>query len=334
MTAYINSISYYLPPNKLDNKTLSDEFKTWTADQIFLKTGIKNRFVVTNETASDLAFLAFKELTFDPNFDSNKIDYLIYVNQTQEYLIPSGSFIFLSKLNLSIPSIDLNTGCSGYVNALFLAKSLIISKSASCVLIVTTETYSSIINKKDKSVRTLFGDGASCTIVSNENFGFEIGSFDQGTSPKDYEKLIVPGIGIKHRNDLDLETQFADANGYIRTKKNLYMDGPAIMSFTLDKIPISIKKTLLNNNLSNISQVNHFILHQASLFVLNSLKKILKLSTTQNFIINLEDKGNTVSSSIPIALKENFSSFKPIDSILLSGFGVGLSWSTCIIYKV
>jgi 3-oxoacyl-[acyl-carrier-protein] synthase-3 len=153
MTAYINSISYYLPPNKLDNKTLSDEFKTWTADQIFLKTGIKNRFVVTNETASDLAFLAFKELTFDPNFDSNKIDYLIYVNQTQEYLIPSGSFIFLSKLNLSIPSIDLNTGCSGYVNALFLAKSLIISKSASCVLIVTTETYSSIINKKDKSLR-------------------------------------------------------------------------------------------------------------------------------------------------------------------------------------
>jgi 3-oxoacyl-[acyl-carrier-protein] synthase-3 len=318
----------------LDNQTLSDEFKTWTADQIFLKTGIKNRFIVRNQTASDLAFSAFKELTANEKFDSNKIDYLIYVNQTQEYLIPSGSFLFLSKLNLSIPSIDLNTGCSGYVNALFLAKSLIISKSASCVLIVTTETYSSIINKKDKSVRTLFGDGASCTIVSNDNFGFEIGSFDQGTSPKDYEKLIVPGIGVKHQNDLDLDTPFADANGYIRTKKNLYMDGPAIMSFTLDKIPQSIHKTLLINNIVNINSVKHFILHQASLFVLNTLKKSLKLSTTQNFIINLEDKGNTASSSIPIALKENLTSIEPKDRILLSGFGVGLSWSTCIIFKV
>jgi 3-oxoacyl-[acyl-carrier-protein] synthase-3 len=111
------------------------------------------------------------------------------------------------------------------------------------------------------------------------------------------------------------------------------MDGPSIMSFTLEQIPKSIIQTIKNNGLEGIHNIKYFLLHQASMFVLQAIKKVLKLNLQQSFIINLENKGNTVSSSIPIALKENYNQFEKGDNIIISGFGVGLSWSTCIILK-
>jgi 3-oxoacyl-[acyl-carrier-protein] synthase-3 len=335
MDAFLNFISYFLPPMILDNKTLSTELGNWTPDQIYSKTGILTRHISEpNQFSSDLAVESFKKLKQDYPLENIKVDYIIYVTQTPEYLIPSGSFVFQSKLGLNLPSTDISAGCSGFMNALFLAKSLIIAKTFSNILIITTETYSKIIHPHDKSVRTLFGDGASASIVSNSPKGYKIGNFDIGTLPIDYQKLILPGIGIESLRKPNLDNLITDSNGYVRTLKNIYMDGPAIMSFTLDYIPRSINKTLLINNISSIKNLDHIILHQASLFVLKTLKFKLNLSESQNFIINLEDKGNTVSSTIPIALKENELAFNSKNLILLSGFGVGLSWATCIIEKV
>jgi 3-oxoacyl-[acyl-carrier-protein] synthase-3 len=335
MDAFLNFTSFYLPPSTLDNEDLSQELGNWTSNQIFSKTGIKKRHISgPNEFSSDLAEKAFKNLITENNINKNEIDYLIYVTQTPEYIIPSGSFVFQSKLDLTLPSTDISAGCSGFMNGLFLAKSLIISKSFKTILLITTETYSKIIHRQDKSVRTLFGDGATATIITTRPIGYRIGNFDLGTLPNDYQKLIVPGIGLKSLDQQNLDISTTDDNGYVRTPKNIYMDGPSILSFTLDVIPKSIEKTLLLNNLSSIEMISHIILHQASLFVLKTLKSKLNLTEKQNFIINLEDKGNTVSSTIPIALKENNDVFKKGEYILLSGFGVGLSWASCVLKKV
>jgi 3-oxoacyl-[acyl-carrier-protein] synthase-3 len=335
MDAYLNYTSFYLPPDILDNDKLSFELGNWTASQILSKTGIKQRHISDSNTfSSDLAVRAFQNLIQENNLIIEEIDYIIYVTQTPEYTIPSGSFVFQSKLNLSLPSSDISAGCSGFMNGLFLAKSLILSKAYKNILLITTETYSKIIHPQDKSVRTLFGDGATASMISSKSLGYKILNFDLGTLPGDYQKLIVPGMGIKGLGEQNLDVSSIDINGYIRTPKNIYMDGSSIMSFTLDAIPASINKTLSLNNFDSVKKINHVILHQASLFVLKTLKMKLNLDENQNFIINLEDKGNTVSSTIPIAIKENDSSFKTKDLILISGFGVGLSWATAIIEKV
>jgi 3-oxoacyl-[acyl-carrier-protein] synthase-3 len=333
--AYLNFISYYIPTNLVDNDLLANEFGNWSAEQIFRKTGINQRFVSNeNEFVTDLALNAYKKILTDYNINPNSIDYLIFVTQTPEYLLPGSSFIFQHKAKIAIPSIDINSGCSGFNNALFIAKNLIETEQQKKILIITSETYSKIINKKDKSVRTLFGDAASATIVSNEKIGFLIGNFDQGSSPNDYEKLIVPGIGVKGLKMEKINEEITDKNGYIRKLNNLYMDGPGIMSFTLNHIPDSLNRVIVKNGLNGINEVDNIVLHQASMFVLNSLKSALNLNENNNFIVNLIDKGNTVSSSIPIAIKENLSQFKVNSKLLTCGFGVGLTWSSCIMIKV
>ncbi len=335
MNAFLNYISYYLPEKVLDNNELSADFGNWTADQIYKKTGILYRHISTpSQFNSDLALVAYQNLIRQEGVFRNDIDFLIYVTQTPEYLLPGSSYIFQTKANINIPSIDLSSGCSGFNNALFIAKNLIVSKAAKKVLIITSETYSKIINKLDKSVRTLFGDASSASIVSADEIGFKIGNFDQGTSPQDFNKLIVPGMGLQSLSMSNLDVVNSDENGYLRTLKNIFMDGPSIMSFTLNFIPNSIKRTMEVNSIYNFNEIDHILLHQASLFVLNSLKQKLKIEDNQNFIINLEDKGNTVSSSIPIALKENLHNFKKNSKVLTSGFGVGLAWSSCIMVKV
>jgi 3-oxoacyl-[acyl-carrier-protein] synthase-3 len=332
--AYLNYISYYLPPNILTNDNLAIDFGDWTAEKIKSKTGISSRHIVNQETVVDMAIFASNQLFNDYNIDRSTIDFVILMTQTPDYLLPTSACIVQDRLGLNknIGALDINLGCSAYIYALALINSIVTTGLAKNVLLITSETYSKHINKHDKSVRTLFGDGSSASLISNKkpSFGAEIGQSTLGTDGSGWNKLIIPSGGGVLQRTSETALEFQDGE-YIRSKDNIYMDGPGIMSFTLDVVPKSITDVLEKNNLS-MNDIDLFVFHQASIFILNYFKKSLKIPD-EKFVVEIEDIGNTVSSTIPIAIKRSIEKnrIKSGMKIILVGFGVGLSWGATLL---
>lgn len=166
MGSFIRKIEYFLPANVVTNKQLEKEFCEWNAEKIENKVGIRRRHIVKeNETALDLAFEDSKKVL--ENYDKNKINFVLLCTQSPEYYLLSGACILQNKLGLEtdIGAFDFNLGCSGFIYGLAIAKSLINSGIASNVLLVTAETYTKYIHPKDKSNRTIFGDGATAAVI-------------------------------------------------------------------------------------------------------------------------------------------------------------------------
>lgn len=335
MKAHIKSISYYLPDSILSNEDLNREFPEWSVDKISEKTGIHNRHIASSETlSSDLAILAAEKLFTEHSIDKNTIDYIILCTQSPDYFLPTTACLIQARLGISTNcgAIDINQGCSGYIYGLGLSKALIETGQAQNVLFITAETYSKFIHPKDKSIRTIFGDAAACTLVTlsdRDNAG--ILNFEYGTDGAGAKNLIVKGGSLREQKNNDLNKEFTDSFGNTRTEASLYMNGQDIFAFTLKSVPQLIKNTLTKNQL-NPEDIDLFILHQANKFMLEALRKKIGISE-EKFFIFLEDCGNTVSSTIPIALHEaiRLGKAKPGNKILLAGFGVGYSWGSTII---
>ncbi len=329
--AYIKCISYYLPEFELTNEKINAIFPEWGIEKISSKTGIRSRRVsATNETASDMAFAAAETLFKEHNFDRANVDFLLLCTQSPDYFLPTTACILQDRLGLrtSIGALDFNLGCSGYVYGLSLAKGLINSGMAKNVLLITSETYSKYIHPADKSNRTIFGDAAAATIVSVENGGIcEIGDFLFGTDGSGYQNLIVKHGGLRSREVSGAER--SDEYGNVSTDETLYMNGPEIFNFTIEAVPALVKK-MLNKAKLDLSEVDLFVFHQANRYMLNHLRKKIGIAEDK-FFISMEDFGNTVSSTIPIAMYEAVRSgkFSTIENVLLAGFGVGYSWASC-----
>ena len=327
-----------MPKYQLSNNKLNKEFPEWSVDKISEKTGINNRFIAAkDETASDLAYSATEKLFDSYDFDRNKIDFIIFCTQSPDYFLPTTACILQEKLKLSINcgAIDINQGCSGYVYSLALAKSLLSSGVASNILLLTGDTYSKYIYYKDKKNRTIFGDAATASIVALDEldcglqYNCDIGDFVLGTDGSGSSNLIVKNGGMKNRR-VD-ENVMEDAYNNISGDSYLFMNGAEIFNFTLKKIPVLINDVLDKHNL-RMEDVDLFIFHQANKFMLDHLRKKLKISE-EKFYINLENSGNTVSSTIPIALHEALveEKIKKGNRVLVAGFGVGYSWGATIL---
>lgn len=330
--AYIHSIDFYLPNNELSNQDLTRQFPEWNVEKISAKTGIKKRFIADeHEFASDMAIKAANKLFEKTKFDKSKIDFLIYCTQSPDYLLPTTACIIQDRLNLNkIGAFDFNLGCSGYIYGLSIAKGFISSGIANNILFITSETYSKYINEKDKSNRTIFGDAASATIITKEKGLCKIGDFELGSDGSGSENLIVKSSGVKG-SKLYNELEKTDEFGNIHSDKDLYMNGPEIFNFTGTFVPNLINSFLLKVNVE-FDDVDFFVFHQANKFMLDYLRKKTKIPK-EKFILELEDYGNTVSSTIPIALckiveKGKVNSGK---KVLVAGFGVGFSWGASIL---
>ena len=212
-----------------------------------------------------------------------------------------------------------------------LAEALIFSARAKNVILVTADTYSKYINKQDRSIRMLFGDGAAASWIRATENNQGIIDILCGTSGSNSDKFIIPAGGCRLVKSDKTAQPKIDRNGNVRTEESIHMDGMGILSFVNSKVPKQVQNILCRQGLT-IEQVDLFIFHQASNMVLDSLQRILKIKSDRLFR-NLTYIGNTVSASIPIALKDAFvqGRIKPGDKILLSGFGVGLSWGTALI---
>lgn len=340
MNTYITGISYYLPAATLTNEDISREFPEWSIDKIAQKTGIFSRHIAAaDEHVSDMAVSAFKKLVDEYGMDKREVDYIILCTQSPDYLLPTTACIVQDKCGISkaAGAIDINLGCSGYIYGLGLAKGLVGTGQAKNVVLITSEAYSKILHPKDKSSRTLFGDGATATLISSKpNHDFYTASIEgvkYGTDGSGYDKLIVRNSGSKSEttdstDELDAEGNFVANDDY------LFMNGREIFNFTAFQIPPLIDQVLEVNSLS-IDKVSHFVFHQANAYMLDFIRKRCKIPE-EKFYVSMDDVGNTVSSTIPIALKRLIGEQTPQagDMVLLAGFGVGLSMGGLVLKTI
>ena len=324
MNAYIKHISYYLPVNILTNEQLAQEFPEWTVEKIASKIGVNKRHIVADEeTAVDMGVKASEKLFAENDVDKSTIDFLLFCTQSPDYFLPTSACVIQNRLGLqtSCGALDFNLGCSGYVYGLSLAKGLIAGNIAKNVLLITSETYSKHLHPKDKGNRTIFGDAAAATLISTDGFA-EIGEFVLGTDGRGAENLIVKTGAMRNKN-LKNDLHF-DENNNPKSSDYLFMDGSEIFNFTSDAVPILIKEILKKNHLL-IENIDLFVFHQANKYMMNYLRKLIDLEKDK-FYVCLESTGNTVSSTIPIALYEAQKANQLKNNVLLAGFGVGYSW--------
>lgn len=331
-------ISYYLPTGTLDNNELEQLYNnpSWTAKKIYRKTGINKRHIAAHgETVSDMACNAARQLFNEYNISSNDIDFVLLCTQSPDYLLPSTSCIIQDKLGLpaSAGAFDFNLGCSGYVYGLAIAKGLLSAKIARNILLLTADLYTQYIHPFDRSTRTIFGDAATATLIT-ENDMPNIGEFVLGTDGGGYQNLIVPAGGMAIHPSKETALPITDESGNIRTKNNLYMDGPEIYAFTLRTVPDLLNSVLQKNALSK-EKIDYFVLHQANDFMLESLRKKLDIPE-KKFCIDMADIGNTVSSTVPLAIKRSqergyLSQAPQGQKVLIAGFGVGYSWGATVL---
>lgn len=331
--ANIKAIEYSLPEKVLSNEELANIYPGWTADKIFEKTGIRERHIsAAGETACDLAEQAAKGLFAKFAIAPTTIDFILLATQSPDYFLPTSACILQDRLGIptTAGALDFNLGCSAYIYGLSLAKGLIASGTAQNVLFITSETYTKHIHPMDKSVRTIFGDGAAATLIeATKSEG--IGQFILGTDGRGYDKLIVPAGGMRLCPSTETAVEVADDSGNTRSRDNLYMDGTEIFSFTIATIPRTVKETLEKNKLS-MEEIDLYVFHQANKYMLDFLCKKCKIPACR-FYINFADCGNTVSASIPIALARAVQdgTLRPGMKVMLVGFGVGLSWGAVVV---
>lgn len=298
----IKNVGYYIPENKRSNYSYKEKFDI---DDAFIESRIGIKYTALkepNEEASDLCVKAFDQLSSETNIQIDEIDCIIVVTQNPDYNIPHTSAIVHGKLKApqSCACFDVSLGCSGYVYGLSIIKSFMESNNMKKGLLFTADPYSKNINEEDKNTFLLFGDAATATLMSDDAL-YDISKVDFGTLGKDHKELICD--------------------------EKIAMNGRAIFNFAARKVPASIKKALKLNNKS-MDEIDLVVFHQGSKYIVNTLAGLLKIEDDKA-PFDAAEYGNTISSSIPIILKKELLNSKK--NILITGFGVGLSWATTIL---
>jgi 3-oxoacyl-[acyl-carrier-protein] synthase III len=352
MEAAVRAIEYHLPEQILSNERLAEECG-WPVEKIEAKTGIRERRIAApEECASDLAVQAARRL-FQTGIAPADVDYVLFCTQSPDYPLPTTACLLQHRLGIPISAgaLDFNLGCSGYIYGLSLAKGLIESGQVRNVLLLTADTYSKYLDPQDRGVRTLFGDGASATWIVGEELppspsgrgaGGE-GEFSSNWARRPSPPAPLPG-GEGRLGPVIFGTDGAGAENLIVRKggtrrgamtgdrdSHLCMNGGEIFTFTLRMVPKAVQQLLERSGLT-LSDVDCFVFHQANQYMLDHLRQKIGIPP-EKFIVELRDCGNTVSSTIPIALKRAVAAgrIRAGHRVMLVGFGVGYSWGALML---
>lgn len=332
MGARLRAIAYALPDTVVDNDALQRENADWEMARIAGKVGITSRRIARpDETSADLGFRAAERLLEATGVDRGSVDALVFCTQTPDYVLPTTACVLQDRLRLGthVAAFDFNQGCSGYVYGLAIAKGFIAGGIARRVLLVTGETYSKLIHPRDRTVRVLFGDAGSATLVDADGPGAAIGAIRLGTDGSGARNLMVPAGGFRQPASPTTRTETTDDIGCTRTPEHLFMDGPAITTFALQRVPELIAGTLADACLS-ADEVDRFVFHQANAFMNDRLRARLRIPAEKTPTY-MAEVGNTVVNTIPIVLRERGGEFAAGDRVLLAGFGVGYSWGAAML---
>ena len=303
----IESIATYIPDTKKSNYELKEKFEL-DDDFIENKIGVKYHTVKDEGFhSSDMCVKAFENLQKQKNINLDEIECCIVVTQNPDFNIPHTSAIVHGKLDLApnCAAFDISLGCSGYVYGLSNIIAFMKNNGMKKGLLFTSDQYSDIVDINDKNTALLFGDAATVTLISEDALLAPV-EFSFGTNGKDHKELICD--------------------------EKLYMNGRAVFSFTATTAPKHIKALLEKNNLTD-EDIEKYYLHQGSKYIVDTIRKRLKTDASK-VPFEMAEYGNTVSSSIPIMLSDDINKLKKDDKVILSAFGVGLSWASAIIQKI
>lgn len=329
----ITGMSACVPKNIVYNYDYTTFFPPEDVKEIVDKIGIKERRFASPEIcSSDLCYAAAEKLIEDMNINKSEIDLLIFVSQTPDYRMPATSVLLQNRLGLSKQTMafDLTLGCSAFVYAMSVAYSLVQNGNINKALLLDGETRSRIYNPKDRKTAFLFGDGGVAAVIEkNEKFGKSFFSLNSDGSKEDLIK--IKSGGYRHpSSEESLMEKTVDSQGNIRCDENGYMNGADVFNFVLAEIPADIKR-ILEFSGAGKDEIDFFLFHQANSFMNGYLAKKLKLPDTK-VPASIELFGNTSSVSIPLTIVTQLQkNLKDNKKLLLSGFGVGMSWASAVV---
>lgn len=318
--------SFYFPEKVLLNADLSARFGV-KEEKILKSTGIKKRYIAApGQLASDMAVAAANNFFTEHQVDRKDIDFLIFCSECYDYIAPATSCILQHRLQLrkNIGCIDMPYGCSGYVYGLAMAKSLVRSGIAKNVLFLTADTSTKTLPENDLELRSIFSDAATATLIDQPTAD-SMGDFVFGTDGSGCHNIYISRSGFRDPADAQFFNSEKLSNG------KMIMDGMEIFNFGLRVVPKLITDTLEKNKLA-FEKIDLFVLHQPTRFLLECLRKKLNIPE-EKFMINIEEHGNTVSATLPLALHdaEKNGKLKKDMNVLLAGFGIGYSWAGTVI---
>jgi 3-oxoacyl-[acyl-carrier-protein] synthase-3 len=326
----ISGISAAVPKEKYNNLVPNDFFTEEELKSIVKKTGIKERRVASsNICASDLCYFAAKQLLKEMVIDINTIDVLIFISQTADYRMPATSIILQDRLGLpkTCAAFDINLGCSGYVYGLSLAFSLCTHNTIRKVLLLNGETRTKVYSFKDKSTGLLFGDAGAATLIErNKEAGESI--FSLNSDGSGYQFIMIPAGGYRYPSSHESVKEKVFDDGSIRSDEQGIMDGSSVFSFAIQEVPQDIIK-VLNESCKTINDIDIFLFHQANKFIIDHIAKKIGIPLDK-VPYSLDKFGNTSSVSIPLNIVSELYNimYNNKITILMTGFGVGLSWAT------
>ena len=323
----IRAMAACVPQNIVYNKDLGYLIPEEEIDKTIQNIGVVERRVVDdNVCASDLAYKAAVRLMEDNDIDPNSIDVLLFMSQTADYRIPATAPILQHRLGLSIDTLclDLSQGCSGFVFALSTAFAYASMEGVNRVLLLDGETFSKIVNKRDKVDWPLYGDGATATLV--EKGDFEPSTFILRSDGSGKDSVIIrDGMRNKVTPESCLEKEEEDGN--IRSGLEVFMDGMAVFNFAMKRVPKSIKE-IVEVSGCTFEDVDWLVFHQANKFMTDFFVKKLKFNA-EKVPYCIQKYGNTSSTSVPLTIvSELHDKLKDGQRVIMSGFGAGLSWGT------
>ncbi len=339
----LNAISYYLPEVKISNEEIVADYQKYggpqpipSAEDLYKQCGVRNRYRAHyDETTRDLSRRSAERLFDDWKVDRDKIDYIIMVSDALEFKGPTTACLLQNDLGLKteVGAIDVLHGCTGFIYGLSLAKALIAIDQASNVLVITGDVPTKVIHPEDADLRAIFSDAAASTLVSRGpvqgGLNASVGEFVFGSDGTGEKNLWVERSATKEPADIE----WLEPYKHLPTKLGggrLRMNSPQIFLFALRKVPKLIDSILEKHNLQK-EEIDYFVLHQANGTMLEFLRKRMKIPK-EKFVLNIENVGNTVSASIPIALKDLIDAgVQPGSKVLLAGFGIGYSWGGTVL---
>ncbi len=320
----INHISIYLPQTILTNAELANQFSV-TEEQIFKNTGIKQRYIsASGEISSDMAVNAAEILLKNYEIDKNSIDFLIFCSEGFDHKGPSTSCLIQHRLGLSknIMAVDLPYGCSGYVYGLGMANAYLKSGMCQKVLFLTADMATTVIHKDDLELKSIFSDIGTATIITKASYNDH---FIFGTDGSGYNNLIVDHSASRNPQTIEKLQENNMPLGHMK------MQSTEIFVFAVKTVPVLVSEILLKHQCT-IEDIDLFVFHQASFFMLDVIRRKCKIPK-EKFFVNIEHYGNSVSSTIPVALldAQQKGVLKKGMKVLLAGFGIGYSWGATII---
>lgn len=328
----ITGLAAAVPGRIIKNLEYTQYFSKEEVEAVVQKIGVyERRFVEEGVTSSDLCFAAADKLLNEMDIPRSEIDLLVFVSQTPDYRMPATSIILQNRLGLpkSTIAFDLNLGCSGFIYGLSVVYSMMERSGLRRALLLDGETRSKIYSPKDRKTAFIFGDGGVAALIErNTLFGMSYFSMNSDGSKEDLIKVNAGG----YRNMSTPETlkeRVVDEYGNIRSEEHGYMNGSDVFNFVIKEIPSDIKNILAFSEQS-VNSIDYFVFHQANDFINSYLAKKLKIDSSK-IPSTIAKFGNTSSVSIPLTIASELKGKLSNNLVLLSGFGVGMTWASCVL---